>query len=58
MADQTTADVDPGKIRDLLEQRKGRMKACLDACASCTLCAESCFLFKEKDEDPAPETKS
>jgi len=52
MTDQAAAKVDPAKIRDLLEQRKGRVKACLDACASCALCAESCFLFNEYDHDP------
>jgi Fe-S oxidoreductase len=40
------------RIRELLEGRKGQMKACLEACAGCTLCAESCFLFMEKGKDP------
>ena len=28
------------------------MKLCLWACAGCTLCAESCFLFRNHDGDP------
>jgi heterodisulfide reductase subunit C len=52
MNDKATKVVQPAKIRELLAQRKGRMKACLDACAGCTLCAESCFLFMKKNQDP------
>ena len=52
MTDHTDTAVDVEKIRDLLDQKKGRMRTCLDACAGCSLCAESCFLFKEKDGDP------
>lgn len=44
--------MDVGKMQELLEERKGRMKTCLEACAGCTLCAESCFLFMEKQQDP------
>ena len=28
------------------------MKLCLSTCAGCTLCAESCFLFRSHDGDP------
>lgn len=52
MTDGEGANVDTGKIRELLSQKKARMRACLDACASCSLCAESCFLFKEYGNDP------
>lgn len=52
MNDKGTGGVCPEKIREQLDQRKGRMKACLDACAGCTLCAESCFLFMKKNQDP------
>jgi Fe-S oxidoreductase len=44
--------VDSEKIRELLGQKKSRMKFCLAACASCSLCAESCFLFMSHDRDP------
>jgi Fe-S oxidoreductase len=44
--------VDAEKIREALDERKGRMQTCLEACAGCTLCAESCFLFMEKQQDP------
>jgi Fe-S oxidoreductase len=44
--------VDEEKIRGLLGQKKSRMKFCLAACASCSLCAESCFLFMSHDKDP------
>lgn len=52
MTERIEATVEPDKIRDLLHQKKDRMRACLDACAGCSLCAESCFLFQEKDGDP------
>ena len=52
MTDRAGTKVDTDKIRDLLDQKKDRMRTCLDACAGCSLCAESCFLFKEKDNDP------
>jgi Fe-S oxidoreductase len=52
MTDQAAGNVDCGKIRELLDERKGRMKTCLEACAGCTICAESCFLFMEKGQDP------
>ena len=47
-----TRSVDTEKIRAMLKQKKSRMKLCLAACASCTLCAESCFLFVSNDKDP------
>lgn len=47
-----TRPVDSEKIRALLDRKRPRMKACLTACARCTLCAESCFLFMAKDKDP------
>ena len=52
MTDRADGKVDPVKIRELLDQKKDRMRTCLQACASCSLCAESCFLFKEKGDDP------
>ena len=47
---QTTIDLK--QIREMLNQKKGRMKLCLSTCAGCTLCAESCFLFSSHDGDP------
>ena len=52
MTNGTGAKTDPGRILDLLDLRKGRIGECLEACASCSICAESCFLYKEKDNDP------
>ncbi len=52
MPEQTQQPVDEKKIRELLRQKKSRMKFCLTACASCSLCAESCFLFMSHDKDP------
>lgn len=40
------------EIRAMLDRQRGRMKLCLAACAGCSLCAESCFLFRNKDGDP------
>lgn len=52
MTEGTGKNVDSDKIRDILGQKQDRMRTCLKACAGCSLCAESCFLFKEKDGDP------
>ena len=52
MPEHKRGPVDEGKIRELLGRKKGRMKLCLTACASCGLCTESCFLFMSHDKDP------
>ena len=52
MAKNTAQPVDAGAIQEMLSRKKARMKLSLAACASCTLCAESCFLFTGKDQDP------
>ncbi len=52
MSKDAQKPVDLDKIRAMLKQKKGRMKLCLAACAGCTLCAESCFLFMGNDQDP------
>lgn len=52
MTDGAQTTVNSEEIKTLLDQKKGRMRTCLDACAGCSLCAESCFLFKEKGNDP------
>jgi len=43
--------VDVNQIREMLDSKKGRMKLCLSMCAGCTLCAESCFLFRNHGGD-------
>jgi len=52
MSQDNLNPVDTKTIGSLLQKKKSRMKLCLAACASCTLCAESCFLFVSKDKDP------
>ncbi len=39
-------------MRETLRQHKKRMSLNLKACAGCSLCAESCFLFELNDHDP------
>ena len=39
-------------MQEMLQQHKQRMKLNLSACAGCSLCAESCFLFELNDHDP------
>lgn len=39
-------------MHDMLQQHKQRMKLNLAACAGCSLCAESCFLFELNDQNP------
>jgi len=52
MTESTADKADTDKIREVLDGKKDRMRTCLSACAACSLCAESCFLFKEKNGDP------
>jgi Fe-S oxidoreductase len=52
MTDNTDKSVDTAKIAEILADKKDRMRTCLEACAGCAICAESCFLFNEKDGDP------
>lgn len=52
MPEDTQVSIDLAQVKEMLNQKKGRMKACLSACAGCSLCAESCFLFMGKDQDP------
>jgi len=41
--------IDNCKIKEMLSQKK-KMKKFLSVCASCGLCAESCFLYRNKKE--------
>ncbi|CCK82375.1 (Fe-S)-binding protein [Desulfobacula toluolica] len=49
---KNTAGVDSNEIRAILDEKKAKMKLSLKACAHCSLCAESCFLFMSRDKDP------
>jgi Fe-S oxidoreductase len=44
--------VDTKQIKEMLNQKKGKMKRYLSYCAHCSLCAESCFLYMEHHKDP------
>ena len=52
MTHQEMKPVDTKKIREMLNQEKGKMKRYLSFCAHCSLCAESCFLYMEHQKDP------
>jgi len=52
MPETSQKTVNRDQIRALLKQKKASMKLRLAACAGCTLCAESCFLFVSKGKDP------
>jgi Fe-S oxidoreductase len=49
---KNTAGVDTEKIKARLKENKTKMKLTLKACAHCTLCAESCFLYMARNKDP------
>jgi len=52
MPDHDRKPVNTDQIKALLHQKKRSMRLRLAACAGCTLCAESCFLFVSKGRDP------
>lgn len=47
-----TEPVNTGQIKQLLDQHKTKMKMALRVCAHCSLCAQSCFLFNTREQDP------
>jgi len=49
---RNTASVNSEEIRAILDEKKTKMKLSLKACAHCSLCAESCFLFMSHDKNP------
>ncbi len=44
--------VDPDEIRKLLDQKK-HMEVFLSVCVSCGMCADSCFLYVNRNKDPS-----
>ena len=51
MAETTIRPIDVKKIQKMLTLKKAKMKVLLSFCAHCSLCAESCFLFRNH-QDP------
>ena len=52
MTPQEMKPVDRKKIQEMLSQKKGKMKRFLSHCAHCSICAESCFLYRAHHQDP------
>ena len=54
MSEYDLKPINVDQIRTLLKEKETGMKLRLAACAGCTLCAESCFMFmnKGKKQDP------
>jgi heterodisulfide reductase subunit C len=54
MSEHDLKPINIDQIRALLKEKEAGMKLRLAACAGCTLCAESCFMFmnKGKGQDP------
>ncbi len=52
MSEKKQFTVNTEEIKKILDKKKTRMKLSLAACAGCSMCAESCFLFMSKDQDP------
>ncbi|MFH0920545.1 MAG: 4Fe-4S dicluster domain-containing protein [Fibrobacterota bacterium] len=49
-ASKTVVDVPAVQAR--LKKRAGRNKLALTLCAHCSMCADSCFLYRSKGKDP------
>jgi len=52
MTEQKPMEINPQTIQILLDEKKAQIQTALNVCAHCTLCAESCFLFVTRDQDP------
>lgn len=55
MPENVHKSVNTKQIKALLKQKKASMKLRLAACAGCTLCAESCFLFMNRGKGRDPQ---
>ena len=44
--------IDTSKIQEMLNQKRGIMKRLLSHCVHCSICAESCFLYRAHRKDP------
>ncbi|MBU2054151.1 MAG: 4Fe-4S dicluster domain-containing protein [Proteobacteria bacterium] len=52
MSSQEIKPIDTEEIKEMLNRQKGKMKRYLSFCAHCSLCAESCFLYRTHNKDP------
>ena len=52
MVHHNTEPLNLNAMQSMLQHNRQRMKLNLSACAGCSLCAESCFLFELNDHDP------
>lgn len=52
MAEEVERPVDQARLRADLTKKSARMKLALSACAGCSLCAESCFMFRSSGRNP------
>ena len=41
-----------GKIRRIIDKKKGMIKLSLSACVHCSICSDSCFKFRAGKNDP------
>ena len=52
MTQTTENNIDTEEIKEIMAPDRAKMKLWLTACAHCSLCAESCFLFTTRGRDP------
>lgn len=52
MSDKSTDARTMERIAGIVDKRKGLIKLSLQACVHCSLCSDSCFLFRQHDGDP------
>ena len=52
MTETAHNDINIEEIKSIMDAEKAKMKLWLRVCAHCSLCAESCFLYTTKGNDP------
>ena len=52
MLDMKKTEVDTLAVKKMLDRNKSKINLSLKACAHCSLCAESCFLYMANDKKP------
>ncbi len=52
MTEPAVTEINTEKIKEIMDASRPKMKLWLKVCAHCSLCAESCFLYTTKGQDP------
>ncbi len=52
MTDTDVNDVFENRIKKIISKKRGMVKLSLSVCVHCSICSESCFLYRSHENDP------